>query len=804
MGVFRAEGEQATRPRDPAGVIQPSAMAAWLRVTYVMAKRELWAYALSPITYVLATLFLLSQGYSFWLLSHSLSARQASLSTLLAYFFGGTFLYWFFLLFLIAMLTMRLFAPSQEGGVRRSPRELLLSTDAPEGALVLGKHIGATLLYCALWAPTVTSLLLLQRYGGQAATLPGVSILCGYLGVFLTGQSALALGLLVSVLAPSQLVSAAASFVTLSLLLLAGLAADVQSATPWLQALLASINPLFHMDELARGIVDSRRVVYHLGTAGLYLFAAAWLLRVRPGNWRGLRRAWLRIALSATICVGVNVVAARHPLRSDLTQAREYRLAPELVDTLRSLPQAVQIIDLSAGRDVGERDELDVRWRETLLRAEHTAKDRLSVLRVDLDRQREHVRLLAERYRVDRDELRQGVIVVHSEAEHRAGDPRTLGDRGLGRSAIIRRDQLADFERSDAQSSTAAAGSEPILMRYHGDGVLEQALRTVTSRRTPSVCFTRGHGESEHDSLTASGGSELTTALLHENLTVRALGSPQELATLTAQDSSTTCDVVVVSGAERPFLPEEVTTLSAFLDHGGRLLVLTGALMDRELSHFLDTGLEDLLLQRGIAVGQAVVLDPPQRLGDSLAFVVEQGYAAHAVTLPLLGRRTLWPLARPVSAQQSRLPGWQAQVLIHTSEQGLAESNLARLRVARSQAVPTDVDAAKTALAAGMQPLAVVSEAQREGRAARVVVLGSSQIAWNDTLVLYNRDLLVSSVKWLADAPIRRAGAAKQPGQVRLVLTSAQQQRLFVFSVVGLPFLVLLLGLGVRWLRHAP
>ena len=226
--------------------------------------------------------------------------------------------------------------------------------------------------------------------------------------------------------------------------------------------------------------------------------------------------------------------------------------------------------------------------------------------------------------------------------------------------------------------------------------------------------------------------------------------------------------------------------------------------MDRELSRFLDTGLEDLLSQRGIAVGQAVVLDPPQRLGDSLAFVVEQGYAAHAVTLPLLGRRTLWPLARPVSVQQSRLPSWQAQVLIHTSEQGLAESNLARLRVARSQAAPTDVDAIKTALAAGVQPLAVVSEAQRGGRAARVVVLGSSQLAWNDTLVLYNRDLLVSSIKWLVDAPIRRTGAAKQPGQVRLVLTSAQQQRIFVFSVVGLPFLVLLLGLGVRWLRHAP
>lgn len=773
-------------------------MAAWLRVTYVMAKRELWAYALSPVTYMLATLFLLSQGYSFWLLLGSLSARQASVSTLLSYFFGGTFLYWFFLLFLIAVLTMRLFAPSQEGGQRRSPRELLLSTDAPEGALVLGKHLGASALYCALWAPTLVSLLLLRLYGGQAASLPGAAVLCGYLGVFLTGQSALALGLLASVLAPSQLVAATLSFVTLSLLLLAGLAAEVQSPSPWLHALLTYANPLGHMDELARGIVDSRRVIYHLSSSLLFLTAAAWLLRVRPGNHAGLRRAGLRIALGLAAGIALNLAAAQRPLRSDLTQTREYGLAPELLSTLRSLPAVVHVVDLTGRGDVGDRDELDLRWRETLLRAEQAAPTMLRVQRLDLDRQREQVRLLAERYRIDRDELRQGVVLIHSSA----GPGDQLPSLGAARSVSLRREQLADFERSSAPGSPAATESAPILVRYHGEALLDRALRTVTSQRTPSVCFTRGHGESEHDSLTASGGSELTTALRHENLAARALASTRELSA-PGSASDPACAVVVVSGPERPFLSDEVTDLSRYLDRGGRLLVLSGALIDRDLTRFLDTGLEDLLSQRGIGLERAVVLDPPQRLGDSLAFVVEQGYAAHPATLPLLGRRTLWPLARPITARPSTLPGWQSQILIQTSEHGLAESSLQRLRAARGSDPQGSAEPPATAPTPAAQPLAAVAE-HPDKPGARIAVLGSAQLAWNDTLVLYNRDLLVSVLAWLVDAPLTSAIAAKQPSQIRLVLTAPQQQRIFVLLVLGLPFLALLLGLGIRWLRRSP
>lgn len=767
-------------------------MTAWLRVTYVLAKRELLSYLLSPVTYILWALFLLSQGYSFWLLLDSLSSRQASVSTLLSYLFGGTFLYWFFLLFLIAVLTMRLFAQSGGAGERRAPRELLLSTGLPEGAIVLGKHLGASLLYGLLWAPTALQLILLSRSGGEAARIPISAALCGYLGVLLTGQSALAFGLLASLLAPTQLIAAALSFVGLSLLLLSGLVADAYSVEPWLHGLLSYSNQFRHMDELSRGIVDSRRLLYHGSVTCLCLIIAARLLRLRPGDARGrLRVLWLA-ALGLALTVGLNLLGSQHPLRGDLSRGREHALSPELLATLQALPQPVRVTVLSGDSEGLAHDELDGRLRETLLRAEQAAPARLQVSYLDLDRQRERVRLLAERYALDRDELRLGLVLVHS------------GPEGHERSLSIARERLADFSR-DEVSGTAERGSEPQLLRYHGEALLQQALNAVVRSRPPSLCFTHGHGESEPDSLTGSGGSELAQALRREGLVSRALRSSAELSTL-ALAGPDACAVVIVSGPERPFLPAESSALARYLDGGGRLLVLSGALIDRELSHFLDTGLEDLLQPRGLRLGRAVVLDPPQRLGDSLAFVVESGYAPHAITRPLLGRRTLWPLPRPIYAEPSRLPGWTAQTLIQTSESGLAESELASLRAALPSAAPS-AGAAPAPLPSpsqpAAQPIAAVAEAEGPaGPAARIVVLGSAQLAWNDTLVLYNRDLLLAAIKWLADLPTTSSIQPKQPGQIRLLLTAAQTRRLFVLLVLGLPLLILALGLGVRFRRQ--
>src|SRR5579859_7016937 len=84
--------------------------------TLTIARRELVAYFLSPVGWLVYTFFLAYQGYSFWLFVALLAGRDAPHGAVMQYFFGGTFLYWLFVMFLVAIITMRLVAEERRTG----------------------------------------------------------------------------------------------------------------------------------------------------------------------------------------------------------------------------------------------------------------------------------------------------------------------------------------------------------------------------------------------------------------------------------------------------------------------------------------------------------------------------------------------------------------------------------------------------------------------------------------------------------------------------------------------------------------
>jgi ABC-2 type transport system permease protein len=734
-----------------------------LRTTWATLKRELLGYFVSPVSYLVLGLFALVQGYGFFLLCQTLAKNQASTSAVLQYFFGGTFLYWLFLMFVVSVLTMRLVAEERQQGTL----EPLLTAPVGEGALALGKYLAAVGFYACLWVPTLAFPLLLRAYAGPGAMLDGGPIAAGYLGTLLCGASALGIGLLCSALSRSQLLAAVLSFVLLTLLLLIGMLADLYAQSAAVRQALLYVNLLQHMDEFGRGIVDSRRVVLHLSLAAATVLLAGRALRARPGDTAGGLRAGAEALAVLALLVGVNLIAARHPLRGDWTHGGLYALSPRTQALLAELgPSGKRVGVTVLQADTGERDELTEALRELLQRAERAAGGALQVEQLDVDRDREKARLAAERFHIERDDLRLGVVVVHSE----------------GRSKFILRHDLGDYEPG------GEGGPQP-LRAFRGEEALAAAILTVTAGRTPTLCFTVGHGEPEHDSLTGSGLSELSAALQRENFSLRDL--PALAAADGGADPLAGCDVVAIIGPEKAFLPAEVAALGRYLDRGGRALFLLGALIDRGVTEFLDLGLSPLLDRAGIRLGNAVVTDPEHRVGSSLAFLVEQTYADHPVTAAIAGHRTVWPLARPVRARSA--PGWQAQELVSTGEKGYAETDLDAIRTG---------ELAYTAEQDEAGPIPLAAAAHATGSEARLVVLGCSQLVWNDSLVLWNRDLVVSAVQWLADVQVRVGIAAKRPEQLRLTIQDDQQTRLFLVLVLGLPLMAALLGAGVLWIRR--
>jgi len=194
-------------------------------------------------------------------------------------------------------------------------------------------------------------------------------------------------------------------------------------------------------------------------------------------------------------------------------------------------------------------------------------------------------------------------------------------------------------------------------------------------------------------------------------------------------------------------------------------------------------------------LGKGVVLDPAIEMSaGALLFAVEEGYGDHAVSAPLLGRRTVWALSRALRLGERE--GLRLVPLVQTSAEAWEELDLEM--VFRT---PERLAGRAGSTPRGERVLAAAAESKASGM--RLVVLGSKAIARNDHAVYYNRDLLELAVAWLAGDAVDLGIAAHRPEELKLSLGQDELRRVFWVCVVGLPLLVLLVGGGVYWRRRA-
>jgi ABC-2 type transport system permease protein len=195
--------------------------------------------------------------------------------TPLRLFFGGTIFFWLFLLFLVPVITMRLIAEERRSGTI----EVLLTSPVTEAQVVVGKFSAAMIFYVFLWLPTVLYVLVLMRH----SEIDLGPVLAGYVGVLLLGFLFLGVGTFASTLTDNQLIAAIIAFAVMVALFSIGLVEQVIMSSD-LKTVLGHMNLWTQMDDFAKGIVDTRHVVYQLSVGVLFLFLAAKSLEVK--KWR--------------------------------------------------------------------------------------------------------------------------------------------------------------------------------------------------------------------------------------------------------------------------------------------------------------------------------------------------------------------------------------------------------------------------------------------------------------------------------------------------------------------------------------
>jgi ABC-2 type transport system permease protein len=192
-----------------------------------------------------------------------LAAPGAPKGQALVLLFTNTY-FWIFNLFVVPIIAMRLFPEERRSGTIES----LLTAPVSEAEVVLGKFFGALGFFLTLWAPTILYVLFLR----SQTTVDVGPVASGYLAVALLGAYFLAVGTFASTLSKNQIIAAILCFGMLIPIFSVGLLESMLSgkARDW----LSYFNLWDHMDEFARGIVDSRRILYYVSGTALFLFLA--------------------------------------------------------------------------------------------------------------------------------------------------------------------------------------------------------------------------------------------------------------------------------------------------------------------------------------------------------------------------------------------------------------------------------------------------------------------------------------------------------------------------------------------------
>jgi len=223
-------------------------------------KRELKVYFVSPIAYIVISVFLLVTGWFFF--TTFFLHNQASLRNFFA-------LLPISLSFVVPAITMRLFSEELNVG----SYEILLTLPVTFLDVVLGKFLAAVAFVAIMLTPTL-SYPITVSFLGQLDWGPVVG---GYMGAILLGGSFSAIGLFASSLTRNQIIAfIVAMAICFSLTLVDKMLFFLPQS---LLGLLEYLGAGFHFENVSKGIIDSRDIVYFLSVSFVALYGTHFVLQ---------------------------------------------------------------------------------------------------------------------------------------------------------------------------------------------------------------------------------------------------------------------------------------------------------------------------------------------------------------------------------------------------------------------------------------------------------------------------------------------------------------------------------------------
>jgi ABC-2 type transport system permease protein len=242
-----------------------------LKNILIICQKELKSYFASPIAYLLMGIFAVIFGFFFYSATaffvmrgmesqmmgrgQPMDVNEWVIRPLLsnASVIG---------LFLIPMITMRLYAEEKRSGTM----ELLMTSPVRDIEIVLGKFIASVLMFACVIGVSALDLAALFAYGKP----DWKPILVGYLGLLLQGSALIAIGTFISTTTRNQIIAGGATFAVCLLLWVLDWVSSYQQEA-WAKA-VSYLSVVQHFEPFSKGVIDTKDLIFFVSMTFFGLF----------------------------------------------------------------------------------------------------------------------------------------------------------------------------------------------------------------------------------------------------------------------------------------------------------------------------------------------------------------------------------------------------------------------------------------------------------------------------------------------------------------------------------------------------
>lgn len=248
-------------PKEKVALDRPGSFS----MTMTIARREIASYFNSPITYIVIAASMITLGLYFFMYKGGFwqvdRVTMQRMFESLPYALCGL---------VIPLFTMRALSDEKRIGTI----ELLITMPVKDSEVILGKYMAALAVVTMQLALVVLYPIAMFKWPWHLGELDWGAFWVGMLGLFFISAMGTAVGLMYSAFTESQILSFFATMLTLTGVYLLGQLSAVEFLQGWAGDAAAFISIQSRFDPFARGLLDTRAIVYFVSIAVLCLAVA--------------------------------------------------------------------------------------------------------------------------------------------------------------------------------------------------------------------------------------------------------------------------------------------------------------------------------------------------------------------------------------------------------------------------------------------------------------------------------------------------------------------------------------------------